>query len=741
MDELFGGLVMLAFFATVIAILIGIALAMVAASAAIGGVIVAIRGFAAFVSALAARIKTRGGTDRRPKDPEPAYEIYALGQFQRDLRGAYEEAWAAMHAARRSAESFASSLDDGVTMPLSIGIVVGAYVGMGVGAVLNAVLTLPFVLVGALVIAGAWCLIGLLRLAEAIRRVVRRTGYECPVDHKRFPLPVYVCPGCGAQHARLVPGRWGILKRECRCGRVALPTMVLNGRQRVPQQCPEDGHPMSGLIGFTEMVRIALVAGPSAGKSTLLAGTLHELDRASKEGRLALNVVEDSRRDFETALASLAGGKLPEKTAASTRPALVAEIQGGGRSRVLSLYDVAGEAYAGDDAIRDLRFLEVPSGLVLVVDPLSIDRVATDQHEEISGLRDRLLPSPVRPIRALEATLGALVEAGAKPDKIPVAVVIGKADALGIGEEIAALAEAHGEDAPKHWLEAQGAGNFVRAVEAAFDRVGWFSASALGRVPDPADRRAFNPVGTAAPVLWLLKEHGITPAATPFKPSQHAERLGGAGAADFPPLSRGSLAWRGAVALTLAVGVLSGVGVAMTSAIGGGMFDGVVSFASAEDDADETDGSEQRASRATKTSQRDGYAVTMPKSWKSVVLDVRRTGYRESVWRAGGSRETRAKVNYTRGVSASAAASARSVRNIVRRNRSDYSEIAWRSARIDGRPAWWWEFSFGGRRKVDVFVNDDCDTGYAILVETTGGQWDKYARTLKRIVRSLDLEC
>lgn len=739
MDELFGGLIFLMFFATVVAVLIAVAVAMVAASAVVGSVVVAVRGFGAFAGALSTRIRSRGGRDRRPKGPEPAYELYALGRFQEDLRASYREAWAAMVAARLAAEGYAAKVADGPTMPLSIGIVVGAYLGMAIGAVLNAILTLPFLLLGLLIIAGAWLLIGVLRLAEAVRRVVRRASYECPVDHKRFPLPVYVCPGCGAEHERLVPGRWGIFKRECRCGDVALPTMVLNGRQRVPQQCPDDGHPISGLVGFAEMVRIALVAGPSAGKSALLAGMLYELDRAAKDGRLALDVVDASRRDFQTALADFAGGRLPAKTATGTRPALVAEIQGGGRSRVLSLYDVAGESYAGDDAIRHLRFLEAPGGLVLLVDPLSLDQFAADRQEDISRLRDRLRPSTVRPIRVLEATLGGLAEAGVPPAKVPVAVVIGKTDALGIGDEIAALADEHGEDAPRSWLEARGGGNFVRAVEAAFPRVRWFAATALGRVPDPSDHRAFNPAGTAAPVLWLLKEQGVTPATSPFQAAQHAERLSGATAQDFPSLSRGALAWRGGVALTLAAATLAAASASLVALVGGGILDGLVPPASSQGDDSAASGG--GAGAAMKTSRRDGYAVTMPRTWRTVVLDVRRSGYRESAWRAGGSRETRAKVNYTANVSAPASRSARMVRASVRRNRSDYRELAWRPAQIDGRAAWWWEFSFGSRRKVDVFVNDDCDTGYAILGETTIGQWDRYAGTLKRIVRSLDLDC
>jgi hypothetical protein len=566
MDDLIGGLLMLMVAAVVIGALIAVALGMVAVSAGVGSLIVGLRGTAEFLASLTRRVRSRGGAARQPLAPEPAYELYVLGQLRRDLRSAADDAWAAMQSTRALTAQFAASHDEGVTLPLGIGALVGGYVGTAVGVVIGALLTLPVLIVAGVIIAGSWLLIGVLRGAEALRHRIRRTSYECPVDHERFPLPVYVCPSCGAEHRQLVPGRWGVIKRECECGKVALPTMVLNGRQRVPQRCPS-GHSMAGIIGYAELLRVALVAGPRAGKSTFLAGALHELDKLSQAGTLALAVVDDSRSDFDAALDNLENGRLPEKTRVGGNPALVAEVQGGGRSRVLSLYDVAGESYVGDNEIRDLRFLEVPSGLVMLIDPLALDRLAADREDEIAAAQDRLRPSPVHPIRVLERMLGALHEAGAKVDKLPLAVVVGKTDALGIGDEITALEQSVGERAVPTWLESQGGGNFVRAVESDFGTVGWFHASALGRVPDPADRTAFVPSGTADPVLWLLRRNGVVPAATKFSPSQAADRLSGAVAEDFPPISSRGWAWRAIPAGVVSLIVMAGLAVGVVAAV------------------------------------------------------------------------------------------------------------------------------------------------------------------------------
>jgi hypothetical protein len=568
MDDLISGLLLAMLVGIAVAVAIAVAFTMVAAAVVVGSLVVGLRGTGAFLSSLTTRVRTRGGSTRQPLPPEPAYELYVLSPFRKDLRAAAEEAWAAMQATRQLTVDFYVGHNEGATLPLGIGALVGGGVGVAIGALVCALLTLPVVIVSSVIMSGAWLLISALRGAEALRRRLRRTSYECPVDHERFPLPVYVCPSCGAEHRGLVPGRWGIIKRECQCKKVALPTMVLNGRQRIPQRCPS-GHPIAGIIGYAENLRVGLVAGPSAGKSAFLAGALKQLNQLSKTATLALQVVDQSRRDFDAALDNLDKGRLPEKTSVGNNPALVAEVQGEGRSRVLSLYDVAGESYAGDDQIRDLRFLEVPNGLILLVDPLALDRFAADHEEEIAAAEDRLRPSPLNPARVLERMLGALNASGARTDKLPLAVVVGKTDALGIGEDLRTLeASSNGRSVPQ-WLESQGGGNFVRAVEAEFKNIGWFHASALGRAPDPENNEAFTPVGTADPVLWLLKQNGVLPASKKFEPDRAADRLSGASADDFPPISNSGWAWRAIPAGVTALAVIAAMVVGIAAGVRG----------------------------------------------------------------------------------------------------------------------------------------------------------------------------
>lgn len=561
MDELIGGLLALTVAVVVVSVLVAAAIAVFVLGAAVGALIGLVQGIVAFCEDFGHAVTTRGKDRREPVVPEPAFQLYVLHQLRFDLGAAMEHAWTAMLGFRDGCVSYSEKYKSGVTTPLAWGVVAGGYLAPLGGAALGLIVAAPILVVAGILIAGAWGLVGLLRLAEMVRAKVRHTAYECPVDHERFPLPVYVCPGCGAEHHNLLPGRWGVFRRDCQCGDVSLPTTVLGGRQRVPQRCPS-GHPMSGLIGYAETLRIALVGGASVGKTTYLAAAMLEFERDAEQRRLAVNVVEESSAAYGEVVGALRQGRLPEKTQVSGNPALVTEVQGDRRSRVLYAYDVAGESYERSDEARNLRFLEVPSGLVLLVDPLAIRRVAEEHRSELNQVRDAVLPSQEDPNRVLERTVAALIEGGANPKEIPIAVAIAKTDAFGIGTEIEQLRDEGGDDAPKAWLERNGGGNFVRAVEAEFKQVRWFACSALGRMPDPADRRPFEPEGATVPLLWLLERRGVVPALRPFEATRTAEKLAGADASSFPPVGPGGWAWRigasaAAVAAVVVVAILA----------------------------------------------------------------------------------------------------------------------------------------------------------------------------------------
>jgi len=489
-------------------------------------------GLEAFGRDFGGSVAVRGGSRRVPRAPEPAFELYVLGQVFADLRHGLEHAAGVLGSTRSQIQVWSVKYQKGATWPIAIGVIVGGYVGTVFAGVLGAICgVLVSVVVG--VVAGvSWVLIWLLRFADRVRRRVRHASYECPADHERFALPVYLCPACGAEHHRLVPGRWGIFRRECECGETALPTTVIAGRQKVPQQCPA-GHPMSGFLGFAENLPVAIIGGPSAGKSTFLAGALVELD--APDTGVYIEPLSESRDAYSRLVEAMRTGVPPEKTVDEQRPALVAEVQGTGRSRALYAYDLAGEVYSAEDKVRGLRFLARSAGIVLLVDPFSIGQVAEDHAQQLQLESAKVLPSSEDPMRVYERLLSTLKEAGADTKEMPLAVVIAKSDALGVQVEIDQLASAPG-GGERAWLSANGAGNLVRSIEQDFKQVGWFSLSALGRMPDPANKSPFTPRGALAPLLWILAKRNIHPSPQAATSQHTAEQLTGT-AADFPPPS------------------------------------------------------------------------------------------------------------------------------------------------------------------------------------------------------------
>jgi hypothetical protein len=563
--DLIVGLIAAFLFAIALAIALMVAVAVLAAAMLTTTIWAFGEGFVAFAGNFKTSIVERGGARRKPKAPEPAFEIYMLGQIFDDFRHGLEYSAEKLGSVRQRLGKFASKYQSGPTMPVSIGAVIGGYVGTAIAGVLGIVAGLVIGVVVGVSAACSWALIWLLRGADAVRRRVRHASYECPTDHERFSLPVYICPGCGAEHSRLVPGRWGILKRECECGKTALPTTVIRGRQRVPQRCPW-GHSMSGFLGFAENLPIAIVGGPSAGKSTFLAGALVEIENPA--AGVSLQPLVESRDAYARLIDAMQLGSPPEKTTDERRPALVAEVQGSGRSRALYAYDLAGEVYSAEDKVRGLRFLTHSAGIVMLIDPFSIRNVAEDRAEEIANHVSQILPSSEEPMRVYERLLATLKEAGAHTADMPLAVVVAKSDAFGIGTEIDDFAKTVGADtAARAWLNANGAGNLVRSIEQDFKKISWFSVSALGRMPDPAVSKPFVPRGALAPLLWILACRDVHPSPDASPAAHTAEDLVGT-EADFPAPSASARARNAAIVAAAAAALLVVAGVAVASIVG-----------------------------------------------------------------------------------------------------------------------------------------------------------------------------
>lgn len=715
-------------------------------------------GLAAFSGDFRASVLTRGGQRRTPRDPEPAFELYVLGQLFADFRHALEDAAGVLGATRGQIGGWSAKYQKGATWPLAIGAIVGGYFGTVFAGVLGVVCG---VLVAVLVVALAgvsWLLIWLLRLADAVRRRVRHASYECPTDHERFALPIYVCPGCGAEHRRLVPGRWGIFRRECRCGQTALPTTVIGGRQRVPQRCPS-GHPMSGFLGYAENLPIAIVGGPSAGKSTFLAGALVELD--APDAGVYIEPLSESRDAYSRLIEAMRTGVAPEKTVDEQRPALVAEIQGSGRSRALYAYDLAGEVYSAEDKVRGLRFLARSAGIVLLIDPFSIAHVAEDHAQELVGQAAHVLPSSEDPMRVYERLLATLKEAAVQTQQMPLALVIAKTDALGIQQEIDRLAQSEQPGAGERaWLEQNGAGNLVRAIEEDFKHVGWFSLSALGRMPDPADKTPFTPRGALAPLLWILARRGVHPSAQAQQVTHTAQRLT-ATAADLPAptaavraRNAGIVTAFGAAALiaglialvTLSKGpstpptLIGTENAAASGPAGSGASGSQGSGAQAGQGGHGANSAQAGGSDLASATQGEGFTIRRPAgAWVLDHDEVQKPGYIETRWHLAGQPQVIFLVDHTPGFAGTAQQGAESVSKLFTRV-SSYRELGFDAEQLPAGEAWRWEYEDRGVHSIDTFLVS-CDTGFAARGAAPDAQWARHVQAFEDATKTLTPGC
>lgn len=514
-------LIYLVFIAAVIGAIVALLVAAFAVAATIASIAVFGAAVHAFAVAMYRGVVHRGGENAASGPGEPSFRAYYRGQVWRDLRLAAGASWAA--AKRETSDirqSFPLGSDPKVRAVLGAAFTVYAYVGLAIGALLAAIIgILPAIVIG-LMASIAWAVGAPLRAIERLRR--RRSGafYDCQECHDRFPLPAYVCPDCNARHAKLAPGPFGVLRHRCTCG-ARLPAVQFRGRERLVAECP-NGHTLGEGVGTVRTFHVPVAGGPSTGKSTFLAAALIELDEAAKAGKLATTVQSTSRQAYDRALDAFRKG-VPAPKTSGLPPAVVAEVRGRSKSALLYAYDVAGEVYGVEDELRRDPAHGLAEGVVLLVDPFSLERVKLDLGKSIDQ-ESELRPGAEAPQRMLERLIGVLEEQGVDLKQVAAAVCVTKIDALGIKDAIALAPGANDHERVEAWLEQEGAGNFLRAAEGAFAHVRCFGVSALGRMAGTGSG-AFQPEGAAAPLLWLLSRAGVEPAAPGEAEKTHSEKI------------------------------------------------------------------------------------------------------------------------------------------------------------------------------------------------------------------------
>ena len=360
--------------------------------------------------------------------------------------------------------------------------------------------------------------------------IFARAGYaKCPHAkcHKPVPLPVFRCGNskCNEKHTRLVPGRDGVFRRACDgCG-TSMPTLFWLGKGRLPSLCPHCGGTMAEEL-FATNIHVPIYGDPSAGKTMYMMAVAHELmeDSRWRVGDVVTRLIDqrDSNRYESVWRPEFEKGKVLKKTANPYPDAFLLNMRRGrGMPTSVYLYDPAGEAMWKEEDLREHRFLTYSDGVVILIDPLSLESFAKAYTKQNGPNLDSTTSkgSPRETVTRIANML----------DKIPrgrkkrVAVVLTKADVKGFekvfGVEIGDRKlgrnwKAVGKEESSKlaaWFSKEERGSNEKQIfnllKAKFSEIRFFAVSALGRVPG-LEATSFKPVRVAEPFCWLLSRRG-----------------------------------------------------------------------------------------------------------------------------------------------------------------------------------------------------------------------------------------
>lgn len=347
-----------------------------------------------------------------------------------------------------------------------------------------------------------------LRFSKYIWLLWRRITYKCPTTGcDEHGLPIHRCPDCQTEYDNLWPSFYGLFHHRCDHtdgSHTKLPTFDFLGRSSLPRICcnPDCKTPLDGDIGKLPEKLILVAGGTSVGKTVYMFSSIRELLEGRHVNGKYVNASinsPDQEALIEREMSLLETGQLPKKTDVD-KDALLLRTNLGKRKNMLYLYDKPGETFKSIDLFGGCREVERLHGLVLLIDPFSLDGL----RKEIYRLDDGVRPSDMS-LDKVADTISSIQRFQDARD-IPVSVVITKADVDLIKQEVGDLGNG-GIDSNRcrEALIDWGAQNVIRNLETRFDKekIRFFACSSLGRTPDSTSV-PFKPQGVLEPLIWCV---------------------------------------------------------------------------------------------------------------------------------------------------------------------------------------------------------------------------------------------
>ncbi len=351
-----------------------------------------------------------------------------------------------------------------------------------------------------------------------IYRSIKKISTSCPNCQERYALPAYICT-CGAKHSLLAPSRYGVLRRECECGR-KLKTTFFNGRHKQSGKwvCPKCGYELGGPLQVD--IPIPVVGGPSAGKTCYISMAISQIEKNASENGLDFEYKPNLALgdDYENNKRNMGDGRLPEKTNDTRMRYYQFYLTPHGEKvkNLISICDVAGEAYESNSEIGKQIGYKYANAFLMVVDPLSLRRYRDEVESKISlskyGASERGMDEVLDVLIKTLENMNCLTPKNMI--KTDVAVVFTKCDIPGLDEKIGNEAirkymqihnmkskyEAINKVCEQFLIEYE-EDNFLNSLKSKFKSIQFFTCSALGHVENGSQ---FNPDGVEEPALWLI---------------------------------------------------------------------------------------------------------------------------------------------------------------------------------------------------------------------------------------------
>jgi hypothetical protein len=435
-----------------------------------------------------------------PVDADPAVLEYFYGPALADAVHAVQVAYDGCRSFLNSGVSAVVSSFDTDTPWLSGPLGAGGAVGMAVGTGFGAVAATGCALAQLLVVGistGVMRAVGtVLRGADSAVLRIKNIRMICPVCSERVAYPGYMCPGpdCSRRHRDVRPGRFGIFRRRCQCGE-KMPTLLLFGSSRMEAFCPDHGHSLEHRPGEAPEIVLPFFGATGAGKTRLLYSMVTQLRVWERDGLLQAEFADSvTTRELKAAEDILRSGDSTSLTPVQLPRAHVIRLTTGGRTRILHVFDAAGERFYSSERTQELGYLGSARTFILVIDPLSVDsfwaRLPAARQAELASLRSDA-PSPELAYQQTHQQIEAM---GVHLRQVRLAAVFSRSDLVDTPDgEIAGWA-----------CRELGLGNLIRSAQLNFGEVRFFLTAAVMR-PEGG-------IHESVPALmrWILADSGMT---------------------------------------------------------------------------------------------------------------------------------------------------------------------------------------------------------------------------------------